>query len=119
MCMQVMSEIGEMEANIQCMEEAISAMAPAMMLSHTRLDLRSSRPHRELVRDPIQYGLVGEVAQIADSVDALRGRLVDSEAALKGLVRSQLSLEEDIGVKTNSLTIDRDQCMAVRRQMDN
>lgn len=88
------------------------------MLAQTRLDIRSQRPNKELVRDPIQYGLIGEVGEISMSVEQLHQRLADSESALKALIRSQLSLEEDIQVKTNSLTIDQDQCMALRRQLD-
>lgn len=115
---QVNTEIGEMEANIASLEESISNHAPPMMLAHTRLDLRSGRPQRELVRDPTQYGLVEEVAQISASVSALGTRLSESQAALKALLRSQLTLDEDLSVKTNSLHIDQDQCMALRKQLE-
>ncbi len=117
--MQVTTEIGDMETNIASLEEAVSNQAPPMMLAHTRLDLRSSRPQRELVRDPTQYGLVEEVAQISHSVSALRASLAESQSALKALIRRELTLEEDLAVKTNSLHIDQDQCMILRKQLDN
>ena len=107
-----------MEENVGRQKDAVSRKTAPMMLAQTRLDLRSQRPNQELVRDPIQYGLISEVGEIAQSVDVLRERLADSESALKGLIRSQLSLEEDIEVKRTSLTIDRDQCMALRKQLD-
>ncbi len=113
------TEIVEMEANIASLEEAISDHAPPMMLAHTRLDLRSGRPQRELVRDPTQYGLVEEVAEISQSLSALRTRLAESVNALKALLRSQLILEEDLAVKNNSLFIDQEQCMTLRKQLDN
>lgn len=107
-----------MEGNIESLQEAIANKAPPMMLSHTRLDLRSERPQRELVRDPVQYGLISEVGEIAQSVELLTSRLADSQSALKGLIRNQLSLQEDIEVKSKSLSIDQDQCMGLRGQLD-
>lgn len=107
-----------MEGNIAEQREAVGAKEGPMMLAQTRLSHRSQRPNVELVRDPVQYGLVEEVEQIHGSVGQLLTRLNDSESALKGLLRNQLTLEEDIEIKTNSLYIDREQCMALRKQLD-
>ena len=107
-----------MEGNIAQLQAAIGAKQGPMMLAHTRLGLRSQRPNIELVRDPVQYGLIGEVGQIQESVDHLQASLADSESSLKGLIRNQLTLEEDIAIKANSLFIDRDQCMALRKQLE-
>lgn len=115
---QVIREIEAMEENIGSLKEAIAAKEGPMQLAQTRLDHRSLRPNKELVRDPVQYGLIGEVGEIAGSVSQLQERLEDSESALKGLIRNQLTLEEDIAVKTNSLYVDKDQCMTLRRQLD-
>lgn len=106
-----------MEANISHLELSIRDKIGPMMLAQTRLEIRSQRPEKELVRDPVQYGLIGEVGQISDSVKNTTERLADSEAALKGLVRNQLTLEEDIAVKNKSLFIDKEQCMALRSQL--
>lgn len=89
-----------------------------MQLAHTRLDFRSLRPNKELVRDPVQYQLVTEVAQIEGSIDQLSQRYQDAEAAFKKLNRTRLTLEEDISIKTNSIYIDQDQCISLRKQMD-
>lgn len=88
-----------------------------MQLSQTRLDLRSYRPNNELVRDPVQYKLVDEVKEIEDSVRFLQQHYAQSQQALKKLNRNQLILEEDIAIKTNSLQIDQDQCMSLRKEL--
>lgn len=44
--------------------------------------------------------------------------LQESEASLKGLIRQQLNLEEEIEVKINSLMIDRDQNTFLRQQIN-
>ena len=115
--MQVLKEMASMEENIMCLRDSIAAKEGPMKLAQTRLDLRSHRPNNELVRDPAQYELVDEVGTISLSVEKLRERLEESEGALKGLTRNQLTLEEDIGVKAQTLSIDRDQCMVLRKQL--
>lgn len=107
-----------MEGNISELQSSIQEKAGPMMLAQTRLEIRSHRPGKELVRDPVQYGLVGEVSEISGSVEQLEQRLADSKTALKGLYRNQLTLEEDIAVKAKSLYIDQDQCMGLRSQLN-
>ena len=51
---------------------------------------------------------------IAESTRQLQEKLQESQAALKGLLRRQLALEEDIEIKTGSLHIDRDMCVKLR-----
>ena len=48
----------------------------------------------------------------------LQERLAQSEASLKGLIRKQLDLEEDIDVKANSLFIDETECMGMRKSIN-
>jgi len=88
-----------------------------LKVAHTRLDKRSLRPNVELCRDPVQYRLVGEVGEITHNVDRLKMRLAEAQATLNNLLRNKEVLEDDIEVKTNSLFIDRDQCMSVRQQV--
>ena len=107
-----------MEENIAKLQEAIREKVGPMMLAQTRLGMRSQRPNNELVRDPVQYGLVGEVGEIGSSVETLKMRLADSESALKALNRNELTLNESIAVKTKSLEIDEGQCMTLRSQLD-
>ena len=105
-----------MEKNIGELSRAVEAKQGPMKLAQTRLELRSHRPNKELVRDPVQYGLVDEVSEISGSIEQLQSRLADSESALRALIRSQLTLEEDIGVKSNSLSIEG-QCVSLRKQL--
>ena len=72
----------------------------------------------ELCRDPVQYRLVEEVAEITDSVAQLQSRLADSENSLKGLIRRQLDLEDDIEIKANSLFIDETECIGMRKSIN-
>ena len=48
---------------------------PPMMVAHTRLENRTQRPNVELCRDTPQYGMVKEVAEIAESQLQLREKL--------------------------------------------
>lgn len=105
-----------MEKSIEELSKTAASKEGPMKLAHTRLELRSHRPNTELVRDPVQYGLVDEVGEISGSIQKLQSRLEDSEDALKALIRCQLTLEEDIEVKSNSLHVEG-QCVALRKQL--
>lgn len=115
---KVKSQITEMEDNIDRLAKAIGDKEQPLKLAHTRLDNRSDRPNVELCRDPVQYRLVEEVATIEGSVANLQARLGQSEHSLKGLIRKQLDLEEDIDVKANSLFIDETECMGMRKSIN-
>ncbi|CAH3110534.1 unnamed protein product [Pocillopora meandrina] len=115
---QVMEEIAAMEQNIEMLKRAIADKEAPMKVSQTRLENRTFRPNVELCRDRVQYRLIEEVFEISTNIERLREKLADAEASLKGLIRKQLSLEEDIEVKANSLFIDRDQCMELRKQIN-
>lgn len=106
-----------MDDNIAQLQTCIEDKTRPMMLAQTRLEIRSHRPSKELVRDPVQYGLMGEVEEINNSVQNLETKVSGSQAALKGLLQNQVTLEEDIAVKTKSLFIEQDQCMALRNQL--
>ena len=118
LCIQVMEEIAAMEENIALLKRAIADKEAPMKVMQTRLENRTFRPNVELCRDRVQYRLIEEVFEISTNIERLQGKLADAEASLKGLIRKQLSLEEDIDVKANSLFIDRDQCMELRKQIN-
>lgn len=114
---QILAQTALMDENDSKLQACIQAKTGPMMLAQTRLEIRSRRPHKELVRDPVQYGLIGEVNEISDSIKQLEQRLADNKAAMKALYQNQLTLEEDIAVKTKSLYIEQNQCMALRSQL--
>lgn len=98
--------IDNMEENIKNVEKAILDKENFLKLAHTRLDVRTNRPHIELVRDPAQYKLVKEVQEIEDSIRRLQERLNESHKKLKDLDRDKLVLMKDVEVKTNTIRLD-------------
>lgn len=114
---QTILEIGSMNENIAALKEAIRLKDSPMRVAHMRLNTRAYRPNIELVRDPVQYGLCEEVAQITDSIEALTAKLNESNAKLRNLESNKKALEEDIAVKTNSLNIDQSQCLRLRKTL--
>ena len=98
--------IDNMEENIKNVEKAILDKENYLKLAHTRLDVRTNRPHIELVRDPAQYKLVKEVQEIEDSIRRLQERLNESHRKLKDLDRDKLVLLKDIEVKANTIQLD-------------
>lgn len=111
---KVCDEISATEKNIADLKKAIKDKENPMKVAQTRLHAREARPNVELCRDPAQYNLVGEVHEIARSVDALMQKLNDAENALKDLQDNRMALEKDIAIKKNSLFIDKDKCMTHR-----
>ncbi|OCT91513.1 tektin-1 [Xenopus laevis] len=111
---KVMDEISSQEKNIGILRKAIADKEGPMKVAQTRLDTRTLRPNVELCRDPVQYRLINEVQEITTNVERLRQTLSQAEAELKALNRNQLSLEEEIQVKENSIYIDEVICMQMR-----
>jgi len=114
---RVINQIQEIEENISRLEKAINDKTPNLKVAHTRLDTRKDRPNVELCRDPVQYRLIAEVTELNESVERLKERLVDAETSLKGLIRNQLDLEEDIETKSNTLFVDEVECMGMRKSI--
>ena len=61
------------------------------------------------------HRLVEEVFEIQETVDKLKAKLRESENALQHLLRTKSALEHDLNVKNNSLFIDRERCMGLRK----
>ncbi|XP_006812879.1 tektin-4-like [Saccoglossus kowalevskii] len=111
---KVIDEVADMEKNINDLKQAIKDKEAPMKVAQTRLHIRTGRPNVELCRDPAQYKLIGEVGEIQQSIDNLTQRLADSEASLKDLMDTRMTLEKEITVKKNSLFVDKDKCMTTR-----
>lgn len=114
---RVIDEINAMQHNIDNLKMAIAEKENPLKLAHTRLDKRSRRPGIELCADIPQYRLVSEVGEINVSVDRLRQRMAEAERQLQNLAQQRATLEDDINTKTNTLFLDRDQCMTIRKQV--
>jgi tektin-3 len=61
------------------------------------------------------YRLVDEVYEIGDTIEQLRAKLADAEDSMQRLLGTKGSLELDLAVKNNSIYIDREQCMGLRK----
>eukprot|EP00112_Aurelia_sp_Birch-Aquarium-sp1_P006557 Seg1721.4 transcript_id=Seg1721.4/GoldUCD/mRNA.D3Y31 product=Tektin-1 protein_id=Seg1721.4/GoldUCD/D3Y31 len=115
---KVREEINDMEQNVASLTQAIADKEAPLKVAETRLDNRTQRPNVELCRDRVQYRLVGEVGEISHNIERLRSLLRESENSLKCLRRNELTLEEDIEVKVQSLFIDKDQNMMLRQKIN-
>lgn len=115
---KVLGQIKEIEENISRLQKAIGDKEQPMKLAQTRLDTRTERPNVELCRDQVQYRLIAEVGEIESSVLQLQERLKQTEDSLKGLIRNELALEEDIAIKSNTLFIDEVECMGMRKSIN-
>ena len=56
-----------------------------------------------------------EVYEINETVDNLKAKLREAENSLQHLLRTKASLEQDLAIKNNSLFIDREKCMGMRK----
>uniref|UniRef100_A0A8C6ZL92 Tektin n=1 Tax=Nothoprocta perdicaria TaxID=30464 RepID=A0A8C6ZL92_NOTPE len=63
--------------------------------------------------------LVNEVHEIDDTIQSLQQRLRDAEDTLQMLVHAKSTLEHDLAVKANSLFIDQEKCMGMRKTFPN
>lgn len=112
---KVLQEIFDMEKNIELLKKCTQDKEAPMQVAQSRLATRDRRPNMEACRDPVQHRLVEEVGEINETVDALRCKLREAENALQHLLRTKSSLEQDLSVKNNSLFIDREKCMGMRK----
>ncbi|NWU97019.1 TEKT1 protein, partial [Upupa epops] len=115
---KVMDETASQEKNIAALRKAIADKEGPVKVAQTRLEARNHRPNVELCYDTVQYRLTSEVQEISKNIQRqLKETLAQAETALKGLSRRQLSLEEEIQVKENTLYIDEVLCMQMRESI--
>ncbi|NWW98473.1 TEKT3 protein, partial [Caloenas nicobarica] len=112
---KTLKEIFEMEMNIEALRKAIRDKGPPLKVAQTRLDERTRRPDVELCRDPPQIRLVNEVHELDETIQGHQQRLRDAEDMLQMLVHAKSILEHDLAVKANSLFIDQEKCMGMRK----
>ncbi|KAJ3664027.1 hypothetical protein Zmor_008233 [Zophobas morio] len=112
---KVQQEIFDIEKNIELLKKAIMDKSNPMKVAHTRLEARAHRKKVELCRDNAQDRLVREVVDIQDSIEYLHRKLQEAEAQHQQLLRTRSNLESDLHTKVNSLFLDREKCMGMRR----
>ncbi|XP_069726105.1 tektin-4 [Phaenicophaeus curvirostris] len=111
---KTLKEIGDQETTIAALKQVIKDKEAPMKVAQTRLYDRSFRPNVELCRDEAQFRLVGEVEEVTESTASLKKKLLESEQSLRNLEDTRMNLEREIAVKTNSIFIDKQKCMAHR-----
>jgi len=112
---KTLQEMFATEQTIAHIKRAIAEKDAPMRVAQTRLDERTRRPNVELCRDPSQLRLVTEVSTIDTTINTLKNRLREAEDTLQGLVHTKAQLEHDLSVKANSLFIDQEKCMGMRK----
>lgn len=112
---KIQQEIFDVEKTIELLRKAIIDKSNPLKVAHTRLEVRSHRLNIELCKDNAQNSLVKEVGNITDSIDILHRKLQETEAQHQQLLKTRANLETDLQTKVNSLFIDREKCMGLRR----
>ncbi|XP_031346134.1 tektin-3-like isoform X1 [Photinus pyralis] len=112
---KVQQEIFEIEKYIELLRKAIQDKSAPMKVAHTRLETRTHRKDVELCRDMAQDRLVQEVRDLQDNIEYLHRKLQEAEAQHQQLLKTRTTLESDLYNKVNTLFIDREKCMGMRR----
>lgn len=61
------------------------------------------------------FRLVSEVQELQDSIETLHRKLQEAEVQHQRLLKTRANLESELHNKVNSLFIDREKCMGMRR----
>nr|XP_056722381.1 tektin-5 [Euleptes europaea] len=112
---KTLQEIFQTENTIMLLERAILAKECPLKVAQTRLEARTWRPNMELCRDVPQFKLANEVFTIDDTLQTLKLRLREAQDTLQLLILNKARLEHDLLVKANSLFIDKEKCMGMRK----
>ncbi len=116
------------------MKKTIADKEAFLQVAQTRLETRTRRPNVEACRDPAMhrfdnnkkkpnfsivffhiYRLIQEVHDLHASIVDLHGKLRQQENAVQHLLRTKSTFEQDLSIKNNSLFIDSDRVMGIRR----
>ncbi|NXV73138.1 TEKT1 protein, partial [Atlantisia rogersi] len=111
----VMDETASQEENIAALKKAIADKEGPIKVAQTRLEARNHRPNMELCYDTVQCRLISEVEELTKNIQRQVEMMAETE--LRSLSRRQLSLEEEIQVKENTLYIDEVLCMQMRESV--
>ncbi|KAM6155921.1 tektin-5 [Rhynchocyon petersi] len=112
---KTLQEISQAENTIMLLERSIMAKECPLKLAQTRLECRSRRPNVELCRDSPQFKIMNEVCAIDDTMQTLKLRLRETQDTLQLLMMTKSRLEHQLAIKVNTLCIDKERCMAMRK----
>uniref|UniRef100_A0A3P8SE74 Tektin n=1 Tax=Amphiprion percula TaxID=161767 RepID=A0A3P8SE74_AMPPE len=112
---KTLQEIFQTEMLIESLKKALRDKECPLKVAQTRLEERTHRPNVELCRDNPYHRLVSEVREIEDTIHKLQERLIEAENTLQTLVKTKVTLEHDLSIKANSLFLDQEKCMSMRK----
>lgn len=112
---KVLQEIFDMSKHIELIKKAIQDKENPLQVAQTRLDIRMRRPNVEACRDTAQLRLIDEIDEIYDTLETLQNKLRRAENSMQDLFLIKASLEENLAIKNNTLFIDREKCLAMRK----
>ncbi|KAM6951631.1 tektin-3 [Aplochiton taeniatus] len=112
---KTLQEIFQTELLMASLKQALRDKENPLKVAQTRLEERTRRPNVELCRDNPHHRLVGEVREIEDTIHKLRERLLEAENTLQSLAKTKAALEHDLSIKANSLFLDQEKCMGMRK----
>ncbi|XP_023330307.1 tektin-4 [Eurytemora carolleeae] len=109
-------EIKDQEIHLEQLKSSIKSKQNPLTLAKARLAMRARLPEEEACMDTPYIALLEEVGQLQESMDTLGVALEYGQSSLKELLEVKLSLEHDLFLKTNSISIDRKQCLPLRAE---
>ena len=104
-----------MERCMKKIQSAIVAQDPPLKVAQTRLKKRIGRPEVENCNDEAHTRLIQMVAEIQENIKLLEAKHEEARQADEVMKKNKEKLEQDIKVKKNSLLIDMQKCMSMRR----
>ncbi len=108
-------EIFGIEQEIEKILNDIRIKSDTLKVAQTRLETRTHRLGTELCKDDAQNRLVKEVKDLKNSVQVMYNKLQEAEAQHQQLLKTRANLETDLHSKVNSLFIDNEKCLGLRR----
>lgn len=108
-------EIFAIEQEIEKILTDIRIKSDTLKVAQTRLETRTHRMGVELCKDEAQNRLVKEVKDLKNSVQVMYNKLQEAEAQHQQLLKTRANLETDLQSKVNSLFIDNEKCLGLRR----
>ena len=104
-----------MERCLHRLSEALATLDPPLRLAQTRLKKRSLRPDVENCADEVYHFLVDQVKTISKCIKQLEDKKEEAQKALNEVRKNIDRMELDLRAKKNSLLIDQQKCMSMRR----
>ncbi|KAG4069720.1 hypothetical protein HA402_002299 [Bradysia odoriphaga] len=112
---KIQEEIFAIEQEIEKILNDIRFKSDALKVAQTRLETRTHRLGIELCKDDAHTRLVKEVQDLKNSIQVMYNKLQEAEAQHQQLLKTRANLETDLHSKVNSLFIDNEKCLGLRR----